>query len=1090
MAQRSLFPEGPDVGSIIGGKYRLESKISEGGGGIVWNAVDPQDKRIALKLLKWSPIHSKRNAAERFKNEFSILKSLSHPNISEIYDFGKDAASGLYFFTSELIPGGDLRTLVKASIPELELLLLQALRSLEYLNNYKLLHLDIKPQNLLLKNPGKKPQLALIDFGLATFQPPDRPGGTANYMPPELIAKRLELEDYDYSHPDTRSDLYSLGVTFYFCLTGVQPFLARRADGKGIDPKATLRNHLTLDPPPPSTHRSEIPPYLDRIIMKLMARNPDDRYPSPIIAAQALKYSSPRKYPPESVQTLLAYLPKEGRLVGRHLERKYVQEALEAVARGEVPKASVICVEGGRGTGKSRLIKAFKPFAQRLEIDVDTIDDDMRDPSKDISRIDGKHLLLIDDIDKYIADSEVESSGSVHRSLSPYLKRIKLGRRLSSMKGGPHLLIFSLNSENNDVDEILDKLAIGGSICKKLKLANFDHDETAEYLTALLGESPDRSVVEQLMRCSDGNPLILTEQLEGMIAEGSLFSLAGRPDAETLKSIGIDFTQTLPPQSLTDTMEAKFEALSDEGRRTALVLSCWHRPASSDEISATAGIPSVIRPLLELTHAGIVKRRPKDGKFTFINPHARSIITGISDKKSMAALHDAVFSFLKAQRKIKREELLEHIAYGTRDSNRLDALSELSNKCLSEGKQMEAIAHLEEIVAKSGKDDWELKSHGLEKVGSVYEQMLKYDEARKVYAAIGKLIANADAAVSLKLKSLELVGRMEMRRRNLRKASRAFEEGLKITGRKKHLSVWRMRFENYLGGIDLRDGDIDKAIDRFRKSSEVAKKLLNPKERREIENNELGEALLRKGLAREALKVLKREFELAVSNSDTERIVQRHYLLGNALRSNALVDYAGARKHYMAGLMLARENRLLQMQIRIGNGLGNLFYMTDKPKDAFEHYEEAFRLSQQIDSDTTSVELMVGMGLAAQKLGKTDRTIEYFEAALDFSGGPKGEAAGIIRRYRPTIHVSLADAYYQQRDFEKAREYLDLAMALDKKETLPPDLRYSLYGTYAEMMLEYQDYDEAKRFMPTLRVIAKNLPGAKHHLEQLENSLK
>ncbi len=107
MIRGDASPEMPQAGTVIGGKYRLERKLSEGGGGVVWEAADPQRGPVALKILKWSPLKTRKDAAERFKNEFSIFKSLSHPNISQIYDFGLDPEGDRYYFTSELLTAAE-----------------------------------------------------------------------------------------------------------------------------------------------------------------------------------------------------------------------------------------------------------------------------------------------------------------------------------------------------------------------------------------------------------------------------------------------------------------------------------------------------------------------------------------------------------------------------------------------------------------------------------------------------------------------------------------------------------------------------------------------------------------------------------------------------------------------------------------------------------------------------------------------------------------------------------------------------------------------------------------------------------------------
>lgn len=949
------------------------------------------------------------------------------------------------------------------------------------------MHLDIKPQNLLLREKNEKKNLALIDFGLAAFRPPDRPGGTANYIPPELIVRRLGIQSHDFPKPDRRSDLYSLGVTFYYCLTGVQPFRAKTQDGLGTDPEATLKNHLIIDPPPPSALRNDIPHYLDRIIMKLMARHPDDRYPSAIIAAQALQYSSPRDYPAESVESLLSYLPREGRMIGRGAERMYIQSAIEALASDKKIKKPVIIIEGAHGSGKSRLLRACKPFAQRLEIAVELAEDTSGFiDNEDSATKREKMLLLVDDAEKYLQTPKSGELENISKSILLYLKNLRLSRKLDATKTKQNLIIFTVNPERLTGELLMEKFRLEKDMCHILSLGNFNVAEVGEYLAALLGEKPDKSVVEQLHRYSGGNPLVLTEHLEGMIFEGRLFSLAGRPDAKTIKTLGIDFAQTISSRTLSDTIEAKLSRLSDDAKKLAFILACWHRPASSDELSATSCIAKAQQALLELTKIDILERSPKDGKLSFSNPHLASIILHGKSTKDTEAVHDKIFAQLKSSRKTGRDELLLHIAYGRDSNEKHSALRTLANSCKSHGKYIEAIKHLTALLKTTGVEHRELKASVHEEIGALFEKLQRYDEALSTYSSIKKIKCKSADAVYFKLKMLELIGRLEMRRRDLKRAAKIFSKGIKLTGNKKNLALWRIRFENYLGGIDLRSGNFKSAVERFKKTEKVTKKILKTSERRKIDNNELGEALLRSGKHKEALKILLREYAAAKASETTDRIAGSLYLIGNALRSEAIRDYDGARVRYLEGLNIAKKHKLLRMQLRIGNGIGNLCFMISKPKEAFRYYQEAFKLSQQIDSTTTSVELMIGMGLASQKLGDIDKTIEYFEAALDFSGGPKGDAAGIIRQFRSTIYVSLADAYYQKKNFEKAREYIDLAKALDKKEKLTPDLRYSLYGTAAEMLIEYEDYEEAKKYMPTLRAIAKILPGAASHLKELE----
>lgn len=1107
MSQGDIFPAGPQDGAIVGGKYRLVHKVSEGSGGSVWEARGPAEKSIALKFLKWSPTRSKEIATEKFKNEFAILKSLSHPHISEIYDFGIDPDSGLYFFTTELLTAGDLRGLIGSSIPVIEEVLVQMLRALEYLRANKLLHLDIKPQNILLRHDGKHPQAALIDFGLATFRPPDRPGGTANYMPPEMIVRRLEMEEFipDYPLPDHRSDLYSLGVTFYYCLTGVLPFCVTSGPENKVDTLLTLKKHMDHDPPPPSTLRAEVPSYLDRIVMKLLARHPDDRYTSAIIAAQALLYRSPRHKEAESRQTLLAYLPKEGRLIGRRSEWAIIEETLNAVVRGKAHVAPIICIAGGRGMGRTRLLRAIKPFAQQMEMEVSVIAPETESGGTSLEETITKtlssssarpHAILIDGIEKLL-EAKAKENHARHRpdydedeeggmsQVAMLIRRLRLQQRLQNAPGPRIFLGVTLDTGRCDLKRAMLDLNLDEAICHALVLHNFTNAEVREYLTALLGEPPDASVVEELRHCTNGNPLFITEHLEEMIARGQIFSLAGRPDAKTLKMIGVSFSHAPPPKSLKDSVTEQLAHLPRQACDVALLLACWMRPVSADELRETSGTLATGHELLLLVSSGLVRRNEKDGRFQFVNALTSRIILDGVDPKERARCHDGIARFLKRSRKGKTDDLDVHIAYGGNKAERILALERLASCASKRHEPLEAARHLQVLFDLMPESRPKPRADILVRIGRAYEKARYYDHAKTAYHKLRALRAPRDLHTQFHIMAAERLGLMAMRSRHLSDARHFFAEAAELLKDAPSSIVWKIRLENFIAGADLRDGHIEKAIERFEKTHAVAEKKLCTSERAEITNNELGEAVLRLGDVHRALAILKQELAEASAGSDAERMANRHYLLGDAFRHEKIREFNEALAHYQKGLKLARGHHILELQVRILNGLGNLHLKMSNPDKALSNYREALKLAQQIEGETTSVELMVGMGLAAQQMSKPDSTIEYFEAALDFSSGPKGHAAGVIRRYRPTIYVSLGDAYYQKHDLDRAEEYLKHALELDKKEHLTPDIRYSLYGTYAEIFLERGKIEEARHYIPTLKAIAKVFPLANSHLEAL-----
>lgn len=1097
MVPDNALPVLPEAGALVGGRYKLLSKISEGGGGVVWEAENPFGNPVAFKFLKWSPLKTKNTIAERFKNEFAILKSLSHPNISEIYDFGFDMPTGLYFFTSELLRAGDLRTIIGKPIPVIEELFLQALRALEYLRGNKLFHFDIKPQNLLLRRLGDEPELAVIDFGLATLRPPDKPGGTASYMPPEMVVRRLELFDEinKYPQPDHRSDLYSLGVTFYYCLTGVQPFFtATENGGREVDSQATMQKHLSYVPPPPSHYNPDVPSYLDRIIMKLMAIHPDDRYPSAIVAAQGLQYSSPINHAPESTQTLLAYLPKEGHMVGRKKESATIEEAIRDIKLDKSKTIPIICISGGRGVGRTRLIKSVKPFAQQEEIEVvemglaelEDVGIMERLPYNPRASVSGTYLLLIDDIEQYITGKVGEAGFS---GLSTIIRRLKLQHRLQNAPRPRYLLIFTLSTDKCDLKEVLTTLNLNDDFQKTVFINNFTRDEISEYLETVLGEVPDDSVVTQLASCTDGNPLFLTEHLEGMIAKGQLFSLAGRPDVKTLSSIGIDFAMTPPSKSLSDTIAEKLSLITSGARRLALLLACWQRPASADELEATCAKGDVSRELLLLMSAGFIRRDEKNGRFYFVNAMAARIIRERSTVKECEHVHDLIAKYLKTKRRVKQEELDLHLAYGSNENDRMGALERLIKSETEANNPQLVISHMERLLKFITSDDTKKRAAILVALGMACERARRIDDAKAAYQKLKVIKAPADLQKQFRVQASLQIGLLCMRRRQLTHARKYFNEALSLLNNTPSLLVWKIRIENYIAGVDLRDGRIEEAVMRFEKTKALAEKSIKKSERDKINNNELGEALLRLGRVKDALVILKSELNTAIEMKDETRAANRYYLIGDALRHDDVRDYNEALASYQMALKMARARHLAELEVRIHNGLGNLCLKMGTPQKALTHYEEGLKIAQQIEGDTTSVELMIGMGLASLQMSSADNVIEYFEAALDFSKGPKGGFAGLIRRYSPTIYVSLADAYCKKRDFEKAEKYLKAAMMLDNKKHLSPDIRYSLYGTYIELYLERGNVHEAEKLMPTLRSVAKAFPQAADHMKTIEHSV-
>ena len=247
-------------------KYKILREIGKGGMGIVYKALDTTDqKTVAVKVLPTMLVD--RSTVERFSREAQAMARLKHPNLIEVYDYGM--AEGQHYFAMEFIEGESLKTLIKRkgtlSVNETLAIIAQAAEALAYTHGEGVIHRDIKSANIMVTNDGK---VKVMDFGLVKI-----PGvtqvtmegsavGTAEYMSPEQVSDE-EL--------DTRTDMYSLGVTMYEMLVGHTPFQAENL-------QAVLMKHKYETPPPISKERPDIPAAMEHIAMKAMAKEISRRY--------------------------------------------------------------------------------------------------------------------------------------------------------------------------------------------------------------------------------------------------------------------------------------------------------------------------------------------------------------------------------------------------------------------------------------------------------------------------------------------------------------------------------------------------------------------------------------------------------------------------------------------------------------------------------------------------------------------------------------------------------------------------------------------------------------------------------------------
>jgi eukaryotic-like serine/threonine-protein kinase len=253
---------------VFDGRYVIRRRLGSGGMADVYLAEDQElGRQVALKML------NERHAAdeqfvERFRREAQNAAGLNHPNIVSIFDRGR--AEGTYYIAMEYLDGRTLKELLVKNGPTPIPISIdysrQILNALSFAHRHGIVHRDIKPHNVVVGADGR---VKVTDFGIARSEASQMTEvgsivGTAQYLSPEQ-ARGAPV--------DARSDIYSLGIVLYEMLTGKVPFV-------GEAPLDIAMKHLQAVPDPPSKHRPEVPRDLDAVVMRALAKDPEDRYAS------------------------------------------------------------------------------------------------------------------------------------------------------------------------------------------------------------------------------------------------------------------------------------------------------------------------------------------------------------------------------------------------------------------------------------------------------------------------------------------------------------------------------------------------------------------------------------------------------------------------------------------------------------------------------------------------------------------------------------------------------------------------------------------------------------------------------------------
>ena len=763
------------AGVLFAGRYRIIEELGRGGMGCVFKVTDEVEQRtLALKHFHVTSEH----AVTTLREEFMALADLRHNNVERVYDYGFGSTSALgaqeAYFTAEYIPGLDLLRATRGF--DLEFvweLVAQVCRGLAYVHAHGIVHRDIKPENILAARDqdGDQVRAVLIDFGLATMQAQskdDSLSGTAAYLAPEVI---------EAGHIDLRSDLYALGVSIYEVLTGQVPFRG--------SVRAVLKQHLEQPPPLVSRLRPELAGGGDRLVLRLLAKDPRERFSSAQEVAAAVDELCHSQSPIKLGQGLGAW--RTGRLIGRERERA------EARAWLTSNSPALLLLRGERGMGKSRLLLELKhhaqvagmrtsvaqcieratplaPFAELLRAALlaregssqpispvlrrllgDGADGGVSPNSgHDADRMARERLRLFEDMHRILADFAARQDllvvlfdadlGSADlRALVAYLARRSQLEAAATTRGPRIRIALSVhcNSEQDVPLEFAQLRAVG--VLESMVLSPLTPAGVCALVETLLGSTDVGAAVHSLVRDqAGGNPYYVHETLRALREQGVLIEQAGGWRLDQTRAFQV-------PETVAELLGQRLIAVPEEALAVLQLLAVCDCPMGFTDLAAVCEysedqLGPVVRTLL---HRGLIVAEDvvaDQHRYRCAQVLVRDVVYDQLTSSGRKRLHQRVADYLcRSGRDVGDPALLARHFVESGDGPRaFQYLVEAAKAAWQLHAVRQAATHYEQALEWGKVIGIQARQHAelLERLGQVYAWAGEHGRASKVYNTI------------------------------------------------------------------------------------------------------------------------------------------------------------------------------------------------------------------------------------------------------------------------------------------------------------------------------------------------------------------
>jgi serine/threonine protein kinase/tetratricopeptide (TPR) repeat protein len=1059
---------------MINRRFKILAELGEGGTGKVFRVEDTlTGQHVALKAF--SPSTAKAMDVEEVRNEFSILVNLFHPNLVRVHDFGTILQSddrdlvGRPFYTMEYLEGRDSLAFFKdkplnlEKIELLEKVLLQTLGVLEYIHREGIIHFDIKPQNLIITEPGEDSEISvkLTDFGFsaAKSEAVDFPvRGTLEYAAPEML-QGLPI--------DSRLDLYSLGATAHHLLHGHCPFEDR-------DPVELVKKVLTK-PYPRSAQLPKESSLLSKVIETLCQKDPERRYATAfdaLLEFNAPKYASPIK----SCQTFI----HRPRFAGRKKEKGFVEESLENLVHGGESRG-VIAVLGGEGIGKTELLKEVMRAARSRGIMVlETRVSTSQDPFESIGH--ALHYLQLELESRGGAEKLPAASVPPSRSTDPTSDwNAELNRMAHSyarfILGASQVLPFILVSDDLDkidpfsqaaiahlsknlagarlmvlvsaTGDLSTKLPFEDKISHRLFLDELAREDVAELIKNSLGEQfAATKIPEKLFELYGGIPP-LVEQAVRIIVE--VLPISTFKDAKGLAELA-DKLEGILPSSLEEFFARRFSKLTKEELLLLRVLACFEHPPSVALLKKLVPmqaqrLEAYLNLLQQEGHASLIDNGSRCGlRHSKLKQYLYESI-GETQRKLHLFIASTMKEMLDGARWPDLEELARQFSLAG-DANSASFYYEMAGEQAAQHQLLSrAVDDLQTAVElrekRSGDDEYVALQ---EKLARVYFVSGAHLKSAQVYESLLEKLHESDRRrIPVHLGGGRALTRLGEHSRALHHLEEALDLGPDPS----------IRFEILQEVIALRTagGHYDEAVELCQSQRAFALEQPDKDLLASVETN-LGRAEFHRGKFQEAKASFAAALKINRGAGNRQRITDCLINLGNI--SSVMGDYRGALEQWGQALTLARETGTLHHEGQIQNNMGIAHYKLREYQDARSCYERAREIFEELRSKSGLALTHANLGEVAFAEGEYEQALEWWMKSLDLNEAMK-DNGGVVESL---LQLGLVRCAFG--DVEQMRCLLDRAENLINEYNLSVSKGQLAYlnGLLSSRL---QEHDEAKK---------------------------